>query len=537
MLPLKNVRVLDLTILRNFTAMELSDHGAEVIKIEQPGCGDPVRTMPPFHRDAALYHSFVNRGKKSVTLDITKSEGKQVFLDLVKTADVVLENFESGTMENLGLGYDVLSAVNPKLVYARLSAFGDNGPCKNYTGSDIVAQARGGCMDITGFPAPNPPYQVGTYVSEHYASTFLSGAIMLALFHARATGIGQKVETSLFDAAFSATEDRVAMVDKSNTGWSRTGNAHPSINPYDIYKCKTGYVAIGLSYDKMKKVNPQIIFGSISGFGQNGPLCKKPCYDVIATARSGVLDRTGGEDGVPIKPGFSLGDNWTGTNLFFGIGMALLNRQATGMGCRIDLAMLDSCLYMLEEPVLEYFANGDIAPRSGNFSATIAPYGMFQAKDGYITISCVSEEKWHDLCKALPLAHLLENPDYADNALRVKNRDTLKAEIEHVTAEWDKLELEAMLQKQHIAAGAVMSMPDLLKDEQTNARELAPVVQHPRIGSFRTMGIPIKLSKTPGSVHTRPAPGIGEHTVEVLEDLGYAPEYIQSLLNSGAVAQ
>ncbi len=249
MLPLKNVRVLDLTILRNFTAMELSDHGAEVIKIEQPGCGDPVRTMPPFHRDAALYHSFVNRGKKSVTLDITKSEGKQVFLDLVKTADVVLENFESGTMENLGLGYDVLSAVNPKLVYARLSAFGDNGPCKNYTGSDIVAQARGGCMDITGFPAPNPPYQVGTYVSEHYASTFLSGAIMLALFHARATGIGQKVETSLFDAAFSATEDRVAMVDKSNTGWSRTGNAHPSINPYDIYKCKTGYVAIGISTD------------------------------------------------------------------------------------------------------------------------------------------------------------------------------------------------------------------------------------------------------------------------------------------------
>ncbi len=294
---------------------------------------------------------------------------------------------------------------------------------------------------------------------------------------------------------------------------------------------------MNLSYDKMKKVNPQIIFGSISGFGQNGPLCKKPCYDVIATARSGVLDRTGGEDGVPIKPGFSLGDNWTGTNLFFGIGMALLNRQATGMGCRIDLAMLDSCLYMLEEPVLEYFANGDIAPRSGNFSATIAPYGMFQAKDGYITISCVSEEKWHDLCKALPLAHLLENPDYADNALRVKNRDALKAEIEHVTAEWDKLELEAMLQKQHIAAGAVMSMPDLLKDEQTNARELAPVVQHPRIGSFRTMGIPIKLSKTPGSVHTRPAPGIGEHTVEVLEDLGYAPEYIQSLLNSGAVAQ
>ncbi len=249
MLPLKNVRVLDLTALRSFTTMELADHGAEVIKIEQPGCGDPIRSMPPFYRDTAVYHAYVNRGKKSVTLDITKEEGKQIFFELVRNSDVVVENLENGKLDSLGLGYETLREINPKLIYARLSAFGDNGPCKDYVGSDIVAQARGGCMDITGFPEPNPPYQVGAYVGDHYASTFLSGAIMLALFHARATGFGQKVETSLFDAAFSATEDRVAMVDKSDVGWTRTGNAHPSINPYDIYKCKTGYVAIGISTD------------------------------------------------------------------------------------------------------------------------------------------------------------------------------------------------------------------------------------------------------------------------------------------------
>ncbi len=293
---------------------------------------------------------------------------------------------------------------------------------------------------------------------------------------------------------------------------------------------------MNLGYDVMKKVNPRIIFGSISGFGQNGPLAKKPCYDVIATARSGILDRTGGEDGVPIKPGFSLGDNWTGTNLFFGIGTALLNRQATGRGCRIDLAMLDSCLYMLEEPVLEYFAGKEISPRVCDSSNTIAPYGMYDAKDGYITISCETQEKWEEFCRTISLEHLLENPDYADNALRVKNRDALKAEIDSVTSDYDKLELEALLQKHHIAAGAVMSMHELLDgDEQTAARELAPVVQHPRIGSFRTMGIPIKFSDTPGSVHTRPAPAIGEHTVEVLEELGYTEESITSLLDNGAV--
>lgn len=249
MLPLKGVRILDLTTLNGFCPMEFADYGAEVIKVERPDGGDPVRVYPPFKDDVAIYHAFMDRGKKSITLDLKSEKGAEVFKKLVKHADVVLENFKVGTMEKMGLGYDVLSEINPRLVYGALTAFGSTGPLKSYICYDTIAQARSGVMDITGFPEPNPPMKVGAFISDHYSSTYLSCAVIMALYYARATGIGQRVESSMVESLFSATEDRVAMVDKAETGWSRSGNTHHSICPHDIIKCQDGYVALAVSTD------------------------------------------------------------------------------------------------------------------------------------------------------------------------------------------------------------------------------------------------------------------------------------------------
>ncbi len=247
MLPLKGVRVLDLTAVNGFAAMELADHGAEVIKVERPRGGDAIRSYPPFQDDVSLYHAFLDRGKKSITLDLKTEEGKEILKELVKTADVLIENFRVGTMEKMGLGYDELSKVNPKLVYGALTSYGSTGPEKDYIAYDVAVQAKAGVMDITGF-REEAPTKVGAYIADHYSCTYLCSAINMALYHARATGEGQKVETSMFEALLSIVEDKYAIYDCEGEA-KRTGNAHPSINPYDVVKCKDGYVALGISTD------------------------------------------------------------------------------------------------------------------------------------------------------------------------------------------------------------------------------------------------------------------------------------------------
>lgn len=248
MLPLKGVKVLDLTSVLGFATMELADYGADVLKVERPKVGDGVRSYPPFKEGVSLYQVFMDRGKKSISLNTRSEEGKAILKELVKDADVLVENFKVGTMEKLGLSYDVLKEINPKLVYAELTAYGSTGPCKDWIGFDITIQAKSGVMDITGMP-DGAPTRVGAYLGDHYSCTYLCSAIMMALYHARATGVGQKVEVSMFEALFSATEDRVAIYDFSNKNTTRSGNSHPAINPYDLLPCKDGYYGLGVSTD------------------------------------------------------------------------------------------------------------------------------------------------------------------------------------------------------------------------------------------------------------------------------------------------
>ena len=248
MFPLEGMKVLDLMTLSGYCGMELADYGAEVIKVQAPGVGDPLRTLAPLKNGASAHHAFRDRGKKSITLDLHHPEGQEIFKKLAADADIILENFAPGTMEALGLGYDELSAVKPSLVYGRISAYGSTGAGADIPQADLIAQAKSGVMHFTGFPE-NPPTRIGFAISERYAASFLSAAVCLAVYHARSTGEGQLVETTLCGSAIAISEDKVITYGAEHEDPMRTGNAHPLINPYDILKCKDGYVAMGISSD------------------------------------------------------------------------------------------------------------------------------------------------------------------------------------------------------------------------------------------------------------------------------------------------
>lgn len=248
MRPLEGVKVLDLTQFNGFCTMALADYGADVVKIERPKYGDGMRYWPPLKDGESPYGIYLHRGKKSIALDLKSEEGKKVLKDLVKEADVLVENFKAGTMEKLGLDYGILEKINPGLVYAQLTAFGSTGPLKDYPAFDITAQAQSGMMDITGCPDKEPNL-CGFALGDQYSTMYLCNAIVIALIHKETTGQGQHVEVSLLDALFAATEDKVCNYDIGRAFPTRNGNAHLSIAPYDVLETGDGYCTIGVSTD------------------------------------------------------------------------------------------------------------------------------------------------------------------------------------------------------------------------------------------------------------------------------------------------
>lgn len=790
MLPLKGIRVLDLTTLSSYCGMELADYGAEVIKIEKPNGGDPLRILEPLKNGSSIHHAFRNRGKKSVTLDIWHPEGRTLFKKLVATSDAIIENYMPGTMEALGLAYEDLSVINPAIVYGRLTAYGSDTTENNILQSDIVAQAKSGVMHFTGFPE-NPPTRIGFSISERYSASFLSSAICIAIFHAKETGEGQIVETSLCGSAVAVSEDKVITYGATGEDPMRTGNAHPLINPYDILKCKNGYVAMGISsddqwakfcdafdrkewktsekycsnlvrgynyfgdlrikieelfaqydmqeiasicddalipgtmcsttaealtepqlhernmiitiddkaighiempgkpvkfagekeeeirhapslgehnteifgtmktdytdnkgtiklnsqakkrpldgikvldfsqvlsapfcgmllgdlgaevikverpgngdisreygpyvndislyycqynrgkkglavdlrsddgkkiimdlvpemdivienyksgtleklglgYEEMIKLNPDLIYGSVAGFGTYGPLSHLPCMDIIAAARSGLVSQTGVDGEAPIKPGFSLCDTWAGLHLLRGLSMALLHRQKTGKGLRVDIAMLDCAFYMCEKPVLEHSITGEFIKRTGNHDNTFAPYGEFKTSDGNVVIAVSKEDQWHAFCEVLNLTDIYNDPRFSDNLSRVKNRRELVDEIEKVTSGMERYRIEKILTDVRVPAAAVQTLAEFAANKKTEKLNVITKINQPGVGEYVAVNTPILFSKTPVNPHGEAPSFPGSHSREILEKLGYSQKKITELINSGAVYQ
>jgi len=246
---LDGVRVLDLSrvLAGPYCTMFLGDLGADVVKVEQPGAGDDTRGWgPPFAGGESAYFLSVNRNKRSLTLDLKAPAGKELLRRLAQKADVLIENFRPGTMERFGLGEKDLRGANPRLIYASLSAFGADGPMSDWPGYDLIVQAWGGLMSITGTP-DGEPTKVGVAIVDVIAGLMLGKAICAALYAREKLGIGQKVDTSLLEALVACLVNAGSNYLISGQTPRRYGNAHPSIVPYQSFKTADGYLVVGVA--------------------------------------------------------------------------------------------------------------------------------------------------------------------------------------------------------------------------------------------------------------------------------------------------
>lgn len=249
---LNGIRVLDLTrvLAGPFSTMMLADMGADVIKIEAPGKGDDSRQFGPFKNGESSYYMNLNRNKKGMTLNLKTEEGKQIFKELVKVSDVVMENFRPGTMEKLGLGYEVLKEINPRIVYGCVSGFGHYGPYKDRAGYDIIGQAMGGLMSTTGWP-DGEPTRTGTAMGDVLAGLSVTIGVLSALRYRDQSGIGQKVDVSLVDSVVASLEiiNQIYLIKGEIP--QRIGNRYESVYPYDSFKGKDSSLVIGCGNDKL----------------------------------------------------------------------------------------------------------------------------------------------------------------------------------------------------------------------------------------------------------------------------------------------
>jgi crotonobetainyl-CoA:carnitine CoA-transferase CaiB-like acyl-CoA transferase len=252
--PLAGVRVLDLTrvLAGPFAAMMLGDMGADVIKVEEPGKGDDTRKWPPFVGGEASYFMSVNRSKRSLTLNLKAPAGVAILKRLAARSDVVLENFRTGTMDKLGVGYSALRRLNPRLVYCAISGFGESGPEASRGGYDLVVQGESGLMDITGF-ADGPPVKVGTSVADLVSGMAAAHGVVLALLARTRTRKGQKVEISMLDVMASLLTYQAGLYFATGQRPGRRGNAHPSIVPYEVFKAADAYLTLGVANNALWK--------------------------------------------------------------------------------------------------------------------------------------------------------------------------------------------------------------------------------------------------------------------------------------------
>ncbi len=256
-MALENLTVLDLTrvLAGPFCGMMFADMGAKVIKIEVPNGGDDTRGYPPFRQNLndereSLYFANINRNKKGITLNLKSPEGKEIFKKLVKKADVVLENYRSGVMDKLGLGYDVLKEVNPRIIYAAISGFGCYGPYSKRPGYDILAQAMGGMMAITG-PKGGEPTRAGSALGDILGGLHAAIGILAAVNARNITGCGQRVDISLMDCVIAATENTALKYLSSGEIPPRMGNRYAAVSPYDAFDCKDGKIIIAAGNQKL----------------------------------------------------------------------------------------------------------------------------------------------------------------------------------------------------------------------------------------------------------------------------------------------
>lgn len=237
--PLNGIKVLDLSWVFSapFSTLMLQDLGAEVIKVERPGSGDRSRSLPPFEKEVSGYFYMLNRGKKSISLNLKSEEGKRIFLDLARKVDVIVENFVAGTMEKLGLGYEDVKEVNPGIIFASLNGFGSDGPYSQLPCIDGIAQAMGGLMSQNGLEG-GQPLKTGPAVADALSGVYLTVGILSAIIQKKNTGTGQHLEVSMMDSVFSVLEESVIRTSMTGDSLSARGNKDPLGAPWDAFQTR-----------------------------------------------------------------------------------------------------------------------------------------------------------------------------------------------------------------------------------------------------------------------------------------------------------
>lgn len=400
--PLTGYRVLDLTWVYSgpYATSLLLDLGAEVIKVEAPKYGDHTRSFPPFKNGSSGYFYGLNRGKKSIALNLKSEKGKSIFKDLVKEVDIVTENFVPGVMDRMGLGYKTL-----------------------------------------------------------------------------------------------------------------------------------------------KEINPQIIYGSIHGFGTWGPYSKWPGVDPVAQAMSGLMSLSGFEGGPPMKTGPAVADAVAGIYLALGIVSAILEREKTGMGKRVEVGMMDAVFSILEESVVRASMTGDALPMRGNTDPLGAPWDAFKTSDGKWVMMCsIGGSKFESIYRAIGREDLCIEFGGDGEEASIKRSDNL-SELNRIFADWaihkTSEELMNMLHQLHIPCGIVKDVVELLDDPHLKSRDMIIDINHPKLGKIKTFNMPImfddenigiKQSENPLD------PGIGENNEDILKKvLGISDENIDKLYEDGTL--
>ena len=294
---------------------------------------------------------------------------------------------------------------------------------------------------------------------------------------------------------------------------------------------------LGLGYEELKKINPRIIYASVSGFGTSGPYAKRPAYDVISQAMGGIMNLVGEEGGEPLKIGASVGDITAGMNVIIGILAALHARESSGVGQKVETSLVESIICLQQPENNRYFVNGQIVPRTGSRHATNCPYGTYHAKDGQFMIGCGKDALFYKLCRnVLGRPECAEDPRLLTIASRVENRDLVCEILEGWSMQYTVEEVVDKLLAEGIPAGPLLTIRELAEDPHFNDhRQMFPYMEQPGVGPFRVTAMPIKFSDTETRI-SRPAPALGEHNEEVYAELlGYTPQQVAQLKEQGVI--
>lgn len=289
-----------------------------------------------------------------------------------------------------------------------------------------------------------------------------------------------------------------------------------------------------IAYPDLSSINPRLIYCSISGFGQTGPWADRPGFDQIAQGMSGLMSVTGFPESGPTRVGVAIGDSVAGMFATHGILAALFEREHSGLGQFIETSLLEGLVALLGFQAAKFFATEKTPLRQGNDHGTMAPYGTFKTKDGYVNIASGRQKMWEKLCKLLQMESLVDDPRFRTIPDRVLNKAPLKSILEQKLVSKSTDEWVELLNNEGIACGPIYTIDQTFQDKQVLHQEMLIEVEHPTAGRIQLIGFPVKLGRTPCQI-TYPPPCCGQHTDEILKELSYSGEEISALKTGGVI--